>query len=67
MWVKRELMFALQQERFETQIVPVLYESCDFEYFSWVLPSLQLVNFQESFEEGCSALLRLWGVGYKAN
>ncbi|NJL47261.1 MAG: toll/interleukin-1 receptor domain-containing protein [Leptolyngbyaceae cyanobacterium SM2_5_2] len=27
MWVKRELIFALQQKRFENKIIPILYES----------------------------------------
>ena len=36
MWVKRELIFALQQNRFENRIVPLLYQPCDFERLSWV-------------------------------
>lgn len=67
MWVKRELGFALQQKRYENKIVPILYEPCDFELLSWVLPILQVVNFQVTFEDGCRALMRLWGMGYKAN
>jgi hypothetical protein len=67
MWVKRELIFALQQNRFENRIVPLLYQPCDFERLSWVLPSFQIVDFQETFAEGCRELLRLWGVGYQAS
>ncbi|MGF1570031.1 MAG: toll/interleukin-1 receptor domain-containing protein [Nodosilinea sp.] len=67
MWVKRELLFALQQKRFENQIVPILYGTCDFERLSWVLPSFQLVSFKDNFDEGCRHLLRLWGLGYQAN
>ncbi|ACK72656.1 TIR protein [Gloeothece citriformis PCC 7424] len=67
MWVKRELIFALQQKRFENRIVPILYESCDFESFSWVLPSFQIIDFREDFTEGCRNLLRLWGLGYQLN
>ncbi|MEM8722924.1 MAG: toll/interleukin-1 receptor domain-containing protein [Cyanobacteria bacterium P01_G01_bin.39] len=66
MWVKRELIFALQQQRFENKIVPVLYESCDFERLSWVLPSFQMVDFQNTFEDGCRDLLKLWGMAYRA-
>jgi hypothetical protein len=65
MWVKRELIFALQQNRFENRVVPLLYQLCDFERLSWVLPSFQIVDFQETFAEGCRGLLRLWGVGYQ--
>ena len=67
MWVKRELIFALQQKRFENKIVPILYESCDFESLSWVLPSFQIISFQETYEDGYRDLLRLWGMGYRAN
>ena len=66
MWVKRELIFALQQNRFENRIVPLLYQACDFECLSWVLPSFQTIDFQRTFAEGCRELLRLWGLGYQA-
>lgn len=62
MWVKRELIFALQQNRFENKIVPILYQSCDIERLSWVLPSFQVIDFQFSFENGCQELSRLWGL-----
>jgi len=65
MWVKRELIFALQQNRFENRIVPLLYQPCDFDRLSWVLPSFQFIDFQRTFEDGCRALLRLWGLGYQ--
>lgn len=65
MWVKRELLFALQQERFTEKIIPVLYQECDYAQLSWVLPSFQIIDFQGIFEDGCRDLLRTWGVGYK--
>jgi TIR domain len=65
MWVKREMMFALQQKRFADRIIPVLYQSCDVERLSWVLPSLQAVDFQQSFNDGYRNLLRTWGLGYQ--
>ena len=65
MWVKRELMFALQQTRYESHIVPILIEPCDFRRLSWVLSSLQMIDLRLGFEEGCRQLLRLWGVGYR--
>lgn len=64
-WVKRELIFALQQNRFENRIVPLLYQPCDFDRLSWVLPSFQIIDFQRTFEDGCRGLLRLWGLGYQ--
>ena len=65
MWVKRELIFALQQNRFENRIVPLLWQSCDFDRLSWVLPSFQIIDFQRTFEDGCRDLLRLWRLGYQ--
>lgn len=65
MWVKRELIFALQQNRFENKIVPLLYQDCDFESLSWVLPSFQIIDFQGTFEDSCRELLRIWGLGYQ--
>ena len=65
MWVKRELIFALQQRRYENKIVPLLCEDCDFENLSWVLPSFQIIDFQNDLEDGYRNLLRFWGIGYQ--
>lgn len=64
MWVKRELVYALEQNRFADKIVPILYQPCDAANLSWVLPSFQHVSFQHSFTEGCSELLRIWNIKY---
>jgi hypothetical protein len=65
MWVKRELAFALEQNRLADRIVPIVYEACDYSRLSWTLSSFQLVDFQGDFEAGCRDLLRVWGVGYQ--
>lgn len=65
MWVKRELMFVLQQERFEDKIVPVLYQPCDLNRLSWTLPIFQIVDLTRSLEDGYAELLRVWGIGYR--
>ncbi|MEA3345009.1 MAG: toll/interleukin-1 receptor domain-containing protein [Chloroflexota bacterium] len=64
-WVKRELLFALQQDHFENKIVPVLLRLCDYEKLSWTLSIFQLVDFTHSFEDGCRDLLRIWGLGFR--
>ena len=66
MWVKRELMFSLQQNRFENKIVPLLYQPCDYDQLSWTLSSFHRIDFTQTFEQGCRDLLRLWGLGYQA-
>ena len=63
MWVRRELMFALRQSRLDGKILPLLYQSCDLDQFSWSLLSVQVIDFTDDFHEGTRALLRTWGVG----
>jgi len=63
-WVKRELLFALQQNHFENRIIPLLYQSCDYEQLSWTLSLFQVVDFTQRLEEGYRCLLRTWGIGY---
>ena len=63
-WVKRELLYALQQDRFEGRIAPLLYRACAYDQLSWTLPQMQTVDFTRSFDDGCRELLRIWGVRY---
>ena len=63
-WVKRELLFSLQQDRFDGRIVPMLHRACHHDELSWTLASLQMVDFQNDFHQGCRDLLRIWGIGY---
>lgn len=64
MWVKRELLFALQQDRLENRIVPLLLTTCDHEKLSWTLSLAQFVDFTRSFHDGCRDLLRIWGIDF---
>ena len=64
-WVKRELLYCLDQNRLADRIVPIEYQACDYERLSWTLPSLQIINFKGTFEQGCRDLLRVWGIGYR--
>ena len=63
-WVKRELLFSLQQDRFDGRIVPILHRPCRHDELSWTLTQLQMVDFQNDFDQGCRKLLRVWGIGY---
>ena len=65
MWVKRELSFALNQNRFENRIIPVIYQTADYQRLSWTLSLLQMVDFTRTFDDGCVDLLRVWGIGYR--
>jgi hypothetical protein len=66
MWVKREVSYALQQNRFENKIVPITFQPSDFERLSWTLSLFQMVNFTGPFDDGSRNLLRIWGLGYQA-
>jgi hypothetical protein len=58
-WVKRELFFALNDQRYVDRIVPLLFEPCDYASLSWTLPALQLIDFTQSVEIGYRELLRI--------
>lgn len=64
MWVKRELIFALQQNRFEGRIIPLLLAPCDIDQLSWTLSLFETINMAADFNDGCRELLRIWGIGY---
>lgn len=60
-WVKRELVYALNERRYRGKIVPVLLKSCNYNRLSWTLNEYQIVDFRNDFEEGCRKLLKTWG------
>jgi hypothetical protein len=59
-WVKRELLFALNQDRYNERIIPVLRKPCDYARLSWTLSEFQLVDFTGNFDAGCQQLLGIW-------
>jgi len=63
-WVKREVLYALQQNRFENRIIPILYQPCDSDRLSWTLSFFQMIDFTKTADEGRRELLRIWGLGY---
>ena len=63
-WVKRELLYSLQQDRFEGRIAPLLHRPCTPDDLSWTLSQMQMIEFTSSFDHGCRDLLRIWGIGY---
>ncbi len=65
MWVKREVLFALQQNHFEDKIIPLLYQQCEYNRLSWALSLFQIIDFTQAFDDGCRELLRIWGQGYR--
>jgi hypothetical protein len=64
MWVKRETLYALQQQRYEGRTIPILYRDCDTSRLSWVLSSFQFVDFRGDVVSASRKLLRVWGMTY---
>jgi len=60
-WVKRELVYALNERRYRAKIVPVLLKSCNYNRLSWTLKEYQIVDFRNNLEDGCRKLLKTWG------
>ena len=65
-WVKKELMFSFHLNHFENKIIPLLHQPCNYKQLSWTLVSIQLIDFTQTFEQGCRDLLRVWNLGYQA-
>ncbi|MGE0276450.1 MAG: toll/interleukin-1 receptor domain-containing protein [Nitrospiraceae bacterium] len=63
-WVKHELIYALQANRYKGWIVPVLYKTCDADRLSWTLSQFQRIDFRKDFHEGCRSLLSIWKLNY---
>lgn len=65
-WVKRELLFALENERYNDRIIPLRCRDCDYKQLSWTLSAFQMVDFLGDFSTGCRELLRIWGIGLRS-
>lgn len=65
-WVKKELMFSFHLNHFENKMIPLLHQPCNYGQLSWTLFSIQLIDFTQTFEQGCRDLLRVWNLRYQA-
>ncbi|MBV8858792.1 MAG: toll/interleukin-1 receptor domain-containing protein [Acidobacteria bacterium] len=71
-WVKRELVFALTEKRYNNRIVPILYlppqHRKKFDYkrtLFWSLAGMSIKDFRGKRVDGYRELLKTWGIGYK--
>ncbi|MEX2139118.1 MAG: toll/interleukin-1 receptor domain-containing protein [Pirellulales bacterium] len=64
-WVKRELVRALRDSRYDGRIIPLLNRQCDLDKLSWTLRQMQIVDFVADEQSGFRDLLRIWGIGLK--
>jgi len=63
-WVKHELIYALQANRYKGRIVPILYKACDADKLSWTLFQFQRIDFRKDFHQGYWDLLSIWNMTY---
>lgn len=61
-WVKRELMFALEEKRYKGRILPVIYKTCQVKKLSWTLSAFQHVDFRKNFNAGARELVAALGI-----
>ena len=65
MWVKRELVFALQERRYENKIIPVIISPCDANKLSWTLGALQFIDLTDTKKpDRYAPLLRVWNLEF---
>src|SRR5947209_16075448 len=55
-WVKHELIYALQENRYRGHIIPVLYKNCYKDALSWTLSAIEWIDFRRDFDAGCEKL-----------
>jgi TIR domain len=60
MWVKCELSCALNDERYENRILPLLFKKCNYRALSWTLPQFQMIDFTKEYEGACEEMLKVW-------
>lgn len=66
MWVKHELIYALQASRYRERIIPILYRNCDKDALSWTLSAIEWIDFRGDFDEACEQLFQIWRLEYNS-
>jgi len=61
-WVGYECVYALNDDRYDGKIVPVLYKTCRWKQLSWTLRGFQWVIFKRDYQTFARKLLKTWRV-----
>ena len=61
-WVKREVHYALRNDRYENRLIPLVAKKCDVDELSWVLSGLQTITLSGRWKKGVRELLAVWGL-----
>lgn len=63
-WVQREFVYALNDARYASRVIPLLKKPCALVKLSWTLEQFQRVDFTGKFDDGCRTLLKTWNIPY---
>jgi len=64
-WVKHELIYALQANRYRERIIPILYKYLRSDGLSWTLSAFQWIDFRKDFHGGAGNCWHLWRLNYQ--
>jgi hypothetical protein len=64
-WVKRELVYALSDDRYEDHIIPFILKPCNPLKLSWVLQTIQMIDATSNRSAAIQKVSTLWGIGAK--
>ncbi|MBL8829631.1 MAG: toll/interleukin-1 receptor domain-containing protein [Planctomycetaceae bacterium] len=67
MWVKREVQYALKEQRFEDRIIPIHFRNHAKIPWAWPLSNFQAIDFRKSFTSAAAKLLQVWGIQLQNN
>ena len=65
-WVKRELLYALRDRRYQDKMIPIMHRECEAAKLSWTLADFQTIDLTGDFGKGCQSLLKTWGIGFRS-
>src|ERR1700683_1728741 len=65
-WVKHELVYALQASRYGGRLGPILYTHCDTDALSWTLSSIEWIDLRGDFGDACKRLFEIRQLKYKS-
>ena len=61
-WVKRELLYALDDDRYQDHILPLVLDDCDYRDLSWTLKSFEMVDMREP--DALRRIVETWAIGF---
>ncbi len=59
-WIKRELIYALSESRYEGHILPVVIDDCNPFLFSWTLKSTQVIRIEGRYKAALKKIFACW-------